>query len=293
MKTVRYGWLVINEFLNTSKYTELYEWFVRAASEYNIRLTVKTNAELLTSDIRKCYEEEQIEFVLFWDKDIRLAQLLESIGAKVFNSAKAIEACDDKSYSYILLKQAGIPMPNTVLGPKTFEGINYPSLGFLEGVEERLGYPVVLKECYGSFGQQVYLIENREELVEKVTATSPKPILFQEFIRNSFARDLRLQVVGEEVVATMYRYSETGDFRANITNGGKMKYYEPSAAEIKVAVDSCKALGLDFGGVDILFGENQVPLVCEVNSNAHFRNIYDCTSVNVAKRIMNYIAKKL
>ena len=52
---------------------------------------------------------------------------------------------------------------------------------------------------------------------------------------------------------------------------------------------STKAIGLDFAGVDILFGEQEEPIVCEVNSNAHFKNIYDCTGVNTADYILEYI----
>ncbi len=120
-----------------------------------------------------------------------------------------------------------------------------------------------------------------------------KPMLFQEFIHSSKGKDLRLQVVGSQVVAAMYRYSDNGDFRANITGGGKMKPYEPTQKQIDLAVESCKILGLDFAGVDILFGKDNEPIVCEVNSNAHFKNIYDCTGVNVADSILAYIIKRI
>lgn len=89
----------------------------------------------------------------------------------------------------------------------------------------------------------------------------------------------------------MYRYSDSGDFRANISNGGKMKQYEPTKQQVKLAIDCVKAIGLDFAGVDLLFDEDEEPIVCEVNSNAHFKNIYDCTGVNVAEHIIEYICK--
>ena len=38
-----------------------------------------------------------------------------------------------------------------------------------------------------------------------------------------------------------------------------------------------------------MFDDQDEPIVCEVNSNAHFKNIYDCTGINVADRIMNYL----
>jgi glutathione synthase/RimK-type ligase-like ATP-grasp enzyme len=61
--------------------------------------------------------------------------------------------------------------------------------------------------------------------------------------------------------------------------------------QAQLAIDACRALGLDFGGVDILFGPNEMPILCEVNSNAHFKNLYDCTGVNAAEDIMEYIQK--
>jgi glutathione synthase/RimK-type ligase-like ATP-grasp enzyme len=91
----------------------------------------------------------------------------------------------------------------------------------------------------------------------------------------------------------MYRYSLNGDFRANITNGGKMKAYEPSREEISLAISCCNILNLTFGGVDILLGRNNKPIVCEVNSNAHFKNIYECTKVNTAQKIIEHIVQVL
>ena len=292
-KKMLHGWLVVNQFLNANKYSELYEWFKKAGDKYDTKLSVKTNAELLVQDIEKLKEEEKVDFVLFWDKDIRLAQLLESLDLPLFNNSKAIEMCDDKSYTYLQLNKYHLSMPKTILAPKTYEKTGYNDLSFIDSMEENLGYPLVVKECFGSFGWQVYLAENKEKLIEILNETSPKPLLFQEFISSSFGRDMRLQVVGEKVVASMLRYSNSEDFRANLTLGGKMQAYAPTSEEKSLAISCCKALGLDFGGVDLLFGPDGLPLVCEVNSNAHFRNIYDCTKVNVAEHIICYIKDKL
>ena len=51
-------------------------------------------------------------------------------------------------------------------------------------------------------------------------------------------------------------------------------------------------LGLDFAGVDVLFGRDG-PLLCEVNSNAHFKTTLECTGVNMAVEIMRHIARRL
>ena len=118
-----------------------------------------------------------------------------------------------------------------------------------------------------------------------------KPVVFQEYVENTKGRDVRLQVVGDKVIAGMYRYSYD-DFRANVSIGGHMKEYTPSQEECTLAVRAAMAVGADFAGVDLLFGE-QGMLVCEVNSNAHFKNIFDCTGVNTAEKIMEFIVGRI
>lgn len=289
----RKGLLVVNHFLNAVKYQELYEYFLEAAAAFEMELILKTNAELLMDLEELKKQAKEVDFVLFWDKDIRLAQLMESLGYRLFNTAEAIEVCDDKSYTYIRLLEAGITMPKTVISPKTFESVNYPRVEFMEQLEKTLGYPMVVKECYGSFGMQVYLVADRVELLAKLEETAPKPLVFQQFIMESAGKDVRIQVIGDKVVASMYRYSDSEDFRANLSIGGKMKPFTPTKEQEELALLCCKTIGLDFAGVDLLFGENGEPIVCEVNSNAHFKNIYDCTKVNAATLILEHITHTL
>ena len=92
------------------------------------------------------------------------------------------------------------------------------------------------------------------------------------------------------MAGAMYRYSEN-DFRANITAGGHMHCYEPSEEEILLAIRAAHAVGCSFAGVDLLFGE-EGPVVCEVNSNAHFKSLWDCSGVNTAEEIMQYVIQQ-
>lgn len=286
------GWLVVNEFLQSNKFNEIHQWLSHAGMRQGINLVLKTNSELLI-DLPGGKSEGDIDFVLFWDKDVRLAKHLEQIGYPVFNSSKAIEVCDDKSLTHLTLMNESIKMPRTIIAPKTFDNIGYTNLDFAKEAGERLGYPLVVKECFGSFGQQVYLVNDLEELENKIKALGTRPILLQEFISSSFGRDVRIQVVGSKVVASMYRHSDNGDFRANLSIGGKMKKYSPTKEQSRLAITCCEIIGLDFAGVDILFGQDDEAIICEVNSNAHFKNIFDCTGINVADEIISYIKSKL
>ena len=227
------GWLVVNEFLHSNKFNEIHQWLSDAGMKQGINLRLKTNSELLI-DLPENKLEEAVDFVLFWDKDVRLAKYLEQLDYPVFNSSNAIGICDDKSLTHFTLMNKGIKMPRTIIAPKTFDNIGYINLEFAKEAGERLGYPLVLKECFGSFGQQVYLINDLEELENKIKELGSRPILLQEYISSSFGRDVRIQVVGSKVVASMYRHSDNGDFRANLSIGGKMKKYTPTKEQSKI-----------------------------------------------------------
>ena len=252
---MKHGVLIVNEFLNSAKFNEIYKWLEKASKKQNINLKVYTNAQVMVSLLQShnnrisLFKENDPEFILFWDKDVRLARHLEILGYKVFNSSHGIKVCDDKSLTHIILQNAAVPMPKTIIAPMTYDNIGYTNYDFLEEVIDTLGFPMIIKECFGSFGQQVYLVNNQEKLMEKIKKIGVKPMLFQEFVKSSFGRDVRLNVVGDTVVTSMYRYCDTGDFRSNITNGGKMKKYNPTKEQKDLAVRSVKLLGLDFAGV--------------------------------------------
>lgn len=282
------GLLIVNGFLKTKKFNELAELFCAAAGRLRINLQIASNEEILPLVWKN---EEDVDFVLFWDKDTLLASWMEEQGVPVFNSAECIALCDDKRKMHLAFAKAGIPTPQTVLAPMTFSGIGFTNYDFLSPIEEKLGYPMIVKEGYGSFGAQVYLAANREELFEIIESCSSTELLFQEYIEESRGRDIRLQVVGDRVVGSMYRYSTT-DFRANISAGGSMRPCEPSKEEQTLAIQAARAVGADFAGVDLLFSKNG-PLVCEVNSNAHFKNLMDCTGVDTAFEILLWIRAQI
>ena len=194
--------------------------------------------------------------------------------------------------TYEHLLPTGVRMPKTLPVPLSFSSVSWEDNPFVETASEELGYPMVVKETHGSYGQQVRLAESREDLVRMLGEISPVPALVQEYVAFSRGRDVRIEVVGSEAVAAMKRVSET-DFRANLYSGGRASAYEPNAEEKKIAVSACRALGLTFGGVDLLFGEDGHPYLCEVNSNAHIRSLFLCTGVNSAEHILREIRFRL
>ena len=269
------GFLVVNAYLKGEKFNTLHNHLVACAESMGISLKIKNNEEML-------FCTKTPDFVLFWDKDVNLAKKLENAGVPVFNNARSIELCDDKAKTFLALDGV-VKQPKTIIAPLSFFETDYST--FVKKAAEELGLPLVFKECFGSFGEQVFLCESEAEILSRI---SGKPFLLQEFIAESRGADIRLEIVDGKCVAAMKRTNKN-DFRSNITNGGTAEPYAPTDAEISAAVTACRVLGLTFGGVDILSGG----YVCEVNSNAHIINIMNATGVDVAPYIFEAIKKKI
>lgn len=296
MATPKLGWVIYNGHLGGKKFLDFAEWIQRAAKSQDITMKIIKNNALLgmvgpNNNLLK--EEQQLpDFVVFSDKDIPLAQQLEAMGIPLYNSSKSIAVCDNKILMYQALAEAGIRIPKTIIAPKVFPGTMPIQMISFEPAITELGFPMIVKEAFGSFGEQVYLVHNKEALHQKISEIGTNPFVLQEYIQTSHGRDIRINIVGGKIVASMIRTSET-DFRANVSRGGSMQQYTPSEKESELAIAAAAAVGTDFAGVDLLFGPGGEPLVCEVNSNAHIRSIYECTGVDVTESIISYIKEVL
>ena len=285
------GAIVYNGFWNREGPSDPVQRLQKAAAERGIPLAAFPNTALTAMfgpDGPAVLGLPEADFVLFWDKDVRLARTMEACGVRVYNAAEAVAVCDDKAATHLALAGGGIPMPRTLVAPMTYLQMDQPGEGFLALAEERLGFPMVVKECYGSLGGQVYLARNGTELRGLAERMAARPFIAQEFVASSAGRDIRLYMAGGRLIAAMRRYSDT-DFRANIGGGGRAEAYTPTAEEIHLAARCCSLLKLDFGGVDLLPGEDGRPLVCEVNSNAHMAALTACSGVDVAGAILEHV----
>ena len=282
-------WLVVNTFMDNEKFKNLYELLSVSFKKHGVSLTIK-RAKDISLEVGKEIKNKP-DFAIFWDKDIYLAERLESQGIKLFNSSRAINLCDNKILMYQELIKHQIRVPRTFVAPKTFEGLGYKDLGFIEEIAKKIGWPIVIKEAYGSFGEQVYLAHNMNEAKEIIKHIGYHDFLIQEFIASSKGKDIRINVVNDHAIVSMLRENKD-DFRSNISSGGKGVKFTPEKEYLALAVKAAKALGLDFAGVDVMFGEDG-PIICEVNSNPQFASTLKATGVNLADYIADYILRQV
>ncbi len=290
------AWLIYNKgFLNEHNLKQ-YKLYEDACEKFNIDLVLKTNFDV---NIMLCEKSMIVEtdnnrpdFVIFLDKDILLAKQLELLGFNVFNSSFCIENCDNKNLSQLLFAKNGIKTPKTITSKLDFSSEYEIYDKYNEFIIKELGFPMVVKEALGSFGQQVYLVKTYKELVELQQKLHKTEHLYQEFVSSSYGKDIRVYVVNDKVISAILRFNDN-DFRANIKNGGDVCEYEVDEKTKEIAIKATQAVKADFAGVDILIGENNEPILCEVNSNAYFLGLHSLNGINIAEYIVEYLVSKV
>ena len=211
----------------------------------------------------------------------------ERMGVPVINSSDAIDNVKDKLYSHQILAQSNLDIPNTMLLKHPID---------VDFVHKHLGFPVIVKTISGSYGRGVFLAETKKQFKQLLTmAELTKPgynIIIQEFIKDTWGKDLRVLVVNNKVVGCMMRQATDDDFRANISRGGEGIPYEVNEQIEWLSSEASKALHLDIAGVDLLFSGDGYKIGV-VNSNPGFEGMEQYTKKNIAEEIVQFIKMKI
>lgn len=285
---------LLNGYIQQGGPLHFYQRMKEELLKFDIDLEMKTNQELsvfINSNGSISNSLPKYEFCLYLDKDGYISKMLELAGLRLFNSSEAIYLCDDKMITHIYLANNGIRMPKTISAPLNYSR-NFDDK-FLNNVEKELSFPLVAKRNYGSLGKGVFLLENKNKLVDFEKKYQSEPHLYQEFIKSSFGFDYRLILIGGKFVAGMKRLNENGDFRSNIAVGGKGILTKIPDSYISLAEKAANLLKLDYCGIDLLKGKNDEPILCEVNSNAFLKGIEETTGINVAYQYAKHIVESL
>ena len=209
---------------------------------------------------------------------------LRELGVMVWNDARAIERCVDKSMTSFLLSRAGIATPATWVTE------SYEDARAIAQRETAHG-ALVLKPLFGSQGRGLKLISHAEDLPQ--TGTTAGVYYLQRFVgveRDGF-HDFRLLVLRGRVIAAMQRHSS--QWITNVKRGGRPVAVVVHDEMNALAVNAAAAVGADFAGVDILYGADERPTVLEVNSMPAWSGLQKVTSVNIASTFAEALAAAL
>ncbi len=202
------------------------------------------------------------------------------------NTANGITNSRDKLRSLQILSRHHIGIPRT-----TFVSDKKDVLPAIERVG---GATVIIKLIEGTQGIGVLLAESTKaaESIIELLQSQKQDVLIQKFVAESKGKDIRAFVVGDRVVAAMRRVAQGQEFRSNVHRGGIAEAVELSEEYSETAVRAAQILGLRVAGVDMLEGKKG-PQIMEVNSSPGLQGIEECTQLDVAGAVVEYIAARV
>jgi RimK family alpha-L-glutamate ligase len=217
-------------------------------------------------------------------KRLGVLHALRELGVMVWNDARVVERCVDKSMTSFLLAQAGIATPATW----TVESRTRAA----EIVEREAGeLPLVLKPLFGSQGRGLRLIRHAAELPQETEVSGVYYLQRFVEVEGENYHDYRVFVIAGRPVAAMRRAST--HWITNVKQGG-----EPCAALLdpelaSIAVRAAQAVGAAFCGVDVIRDSLDQYQVLEVNSMPAWAGLQKVVKLNIAGEIASALYAEL
>lgn len=215
-----------------------------------------------------------------------LLRQFDAMGVYCQNSAESITKSRDKLYATQLFSRHDIHIPTTGFAKSPLDTKDL--IGMVNGA------PLIIKLLESNQGKGVVMAEtgSAAESVINAFKSLQANILVQEFIKEANGQDIRCYVVNGKVVASMQRQAKSGEFRANLHQGGSASRVRTTAEERKLAVKAAKILNLEVAGVDII-RSNRGPLLLEVNSSPGLEGIENTTGKDIANIMIEGIEKRI
>jgi len=211
---------------------------------------------------------------------------LEGKGVNVINSLNTSIFAGNKLFTHMLLVKNGIPTP--------FSAVAFSEQAAIDTLEKK-GYPMVLKPTVGSWGRMIALLKDRdsaEAIME--TRESMYPIYqvyyLEEFV-NRPPRDIRAIMVGDTVVAAIYRYSGDGQWKTNMALGGKAEPMKVTKELEDICIKAKDAVQGQIVGVDLMESKENGLVVHEVNNTTEYKNTVRVTGVDIPALMIDYAMK--
>lgn len=202
------------------------------------------------------------------------------------NSSAGIANSRDKLRSMQIFSRHHIGIPATVFVREKQD--------ILPAIERVGGAPVIIKLIEGTQGIGVLLAESvsTAEGIIELLQSQKQNVLIQKFVAESKGKDIRAFVVGDEVVGAMRRVAQGQEFRSNVHRGGKTESIELDEQYRETAVRAAQIMGLKVAGVDMLEGQDG-PQIMEVNSSPGLEGIEQCTQLDIAGSVIDFIAGRV
>ena len=208
---------------------------------------------------------------------------LEGKGVNVINCLNTSIFAGNKLFTHMLLQKNGIPTP--------FSTVAFSEESALAALESQ-GYPMVLKPTVGSWGRLIALLKDRDSAEGIMESRERMYPIYQVYYLEEFVqrppRDIRAIMIGDKVVAAIYRYSGDSQWKTNMALGGRAEECKVTKELEDVCVRAKNAVQGQIVGVDLMESKEKGLLVHEVNNTTEYKNTVRVTGVDIPALMIDY-----
>ncbi len=251
------------------------------------------------------YQKEELskpDFVICRAIYPLLSRQLEMMGIPVFNNSMVSEVCNDKARTYQYLAKTGITMVDTCFYKNEQ----------VKDVLSQMHKPAVIKAVDGHGGNQVFLTSGedaaraedqnaRTDRLEQgamsqeqqniIAGIKSSDVVIQP-LTGSRNQDLRVYVIGREIIAAVLRTAREG-FKSNFSLGGEVSLYQLSPQEITIVNRIINEFEFGLVGIDFIIGDEDELIFNEIEDVAGSRMLYQCADINIVERYLKYILRQI
>lgn len=219
-------------------------------------------------------------------KNIHSTAALEGLGAVVINPLSTNSICGNKLYTHMALQKAGVKTPKAI---SAFSGTS--AIATLD----QLGYPAIIKPTIGSWGRLIAVLNDREATKGVIEHREHMFPLYQVYYFEEFVdrppRDIRAIIIGERVVAAIYRYSASGEWKTNMALGAHAENCPITKDLEDICLEANKAVNGKIVGVDLMESKKDGFVVHEVNNTTEFKNTVKVTEIDIPGQMVDFVSE--
>ena len=218
-------------------------------------------------------------------RNLHSTAALEGLGVNMINCLNTGIFAGNKLFTHMLLKQFNVPTP--------YASVSFSKDAALESLDKH-GYPKVIKPTVGSWGRLISKLNNKEA-AEGIIEGREKmyPIYhihyLEEFVQRP-PRDIRAIMVGDQIVAAIYRYSgdDTNNWKTNMALGGRAEPCPVTKEMEDICIKAKNAVQGQIVGVDLMESDQRGLVVHEVNNTTEYKNTVRVCEVDIPSKMIDY-----
>ena len=261
---------------------------LKAGQKKNINIQM-VDCKKLALDLEKKPEEYGIviQRCVSYYRNLHSTAALEGLGVKVINCLNTGIFAGNKLFTHMLLKKQGVPTPDATVAFSKDAAL---------GALEKQGFPKVIKPTVGSWGRLISKlndVDSAEGIIESRENMYPiyQIHYLEEFVKRP-PRDIRAIMVGDKIVAAIYRTSGSGNWKTNMALGGIAEPCKVTSEMEEMCIKAKNAVQGDIVGVDLMESDEKGLVVHEVNNTTEYKNTVRVCEVDIPSLMLEYAIKK-